>query len=929
MTPFIGNKKVNEFVNLLNLGINKLLKPIPIPTCKEEMRKKIDPSINPAILTTQSYKSLGKVAEEKIDNNNTPIQKSQMVISLCNQVISRNFEFAFSFINNLSSNKDTFITDCNKFPIIHYNAESGNSVSSVIYELIEYIKFCYETDSNFSKKLNEYGSKSLKTLGNTKWENLSEFDKAVILGVCNSIGGWTSTMKVGSQVIIKDMENNNITNENINVIIQGGNSAGKKNCKIIARNDNGLTAQHLTLQQLELKQENCCNEQQQQQQQNIPNLNELLQAIKSCHEQYLKINKNSPSTQILLVLRSILQISAITDWNQAVQQGLIEKKDSLKLIEILCKLCSKCPVDCGMNFYQNTFTEAWERLLDTQESNFYLFTVPQLSEIDLNSDYGAIIKDFAQIDLKKLELSKKKSGSLTLKSTNSTTTNNEIINNNGSILNLSEFILPDSSYLTAFPEVQMQLGDHKMLLYWEKHIIPRIQDFVRGSLKTWEFDDFFEQIRQPLRKGEQSGALAVAYIICENKLPAGVILPDANHDWTTFSIEEIFVGQWAIAKILNKAGMLNSPFFNHQKKLGNLEVCVQVISVDVKSATVLVLYHDYENLQLLSIWLPITCLKPVENPLTPHANSFPKEKILVNFLSQIENIIALNARQTLLKFFSINAQSTAVQLKKEEILFRDFKLPVIEIIKWSVLDELSDDPIEGWLKFNGESISVDSSFAASAGKLRLLHNHNKKKFLEEVFHLKKDKKNLKLKGIQIFLNWLSNNADNSDSSSTLNSIISWIKTTFSSNIDFISSSVNRLDLHKQSLENNNKPFALSHFESSIDPISALCITFKDNATLCHCSGLKFFSDPDGINLIQVIQASKEKLRTKLAPILFKMSNVWCNYYFNAEILPPLLQDQSATTLPALVYGIPSGWSVCCWIIDSLTSSLMLSNNGFY
>ena len=51
-------------------------------------------------------------------------------------------------------------------------------------------------------------------------------------------------------------------------------------------------------------------------------------------------------------------------------------------------------------------------------------------------------------------------------------------------------------------------------------------DYTRSSFKAFEFEDFFEQLRQPLRVGNQNGAAEVAYIMCENRLPSGVILPD-------------------------------------------------------------------------------------------------------------------------------------------------------------------------------------------------------------------------------------------------------------------------------------------------------------------------------------------------------------------------------------------------------------------
>lgn len=86
------------------------------------------------------------------------------------------------------------------------------------------------------------------------------------------------------------------------------------------------------------------------------------------------------------------------------------------------------------------------------------------------------------------------------------------------------------------------MAENKLLKYWEKLVIPKIYDFVKSTLKAYELEDFFEQIRFPLRKGDQASAMKVAYIICEKNLPAGVVLPDANHDWNTISVEDVRVG---------------------------------------------------------------------------------------------------------------------------------------------------------------------------------------------------------------------------------------------------------------------------------------------------------------------------------------------------------------------------------------------------
>lgn len=65
-------------------------------------------------------------------------------------------------------------------------------------------------------------------------------------------------------------------------------------------------------------------------------------------------------------------------------------------------------------------------------------------------------------------------------------------------------------------------------------------------------EDFFEQLRQPLRVGDQNKASEIALILCDQKLPNGVVLPDNNHDWNAITIEEVVIGDNALAKLRHK-----------------------------------------------------------------------------------------------------------------------------------------------------------------------------------------------------------------------------------------------------------------------------------------------------------------------------------------------------------------------------------------
>mmetsp|Transcript_5971 Transcript_5971/g.5268 ORF Transcript_5971/g.5268 Transcript_5971/m.5268 type:complete len:372 (+) Transcript_5971:3382-4497(+) len=259
-----------------------------------------------------------------------------------------------------------------------------------------------------------------------------------------------------------------------------------------------------------------------------------------------------------------------------------------------------------------------------------------------------------------------------------------------------EGLLPNSPYISSLPEYQPLVSEYKMLKYWEKHIIPKIQDFVRSSYKPWEFEEFFEQLRQPLRKGDHNKAAEIAYILCDQRLPNGCVLPDANHDWSTISIEEIVLGTWAIASIHNKSNKLISPFFQPQSRIGNKDVLVQLLATDQKTSSVLALYHDFENLQTVTVWLPVINIKPLELPLGTPPVFDSEAQIMENFEVSTSRSIAFLARDTILKFFNFN-RNEVERLKKETQIMGGNNFSFVNLLKWSILDDLAEDPVEGWL----------------------------------------------------------------------------------------------------------------------------------------------------------------------------------------------------------------------------------------
>jgi len=132
-------------------------------------------------------------------------------------------------------------------------------------------------------------------------------------------------------------------------------------------------------------------------------------------------------------------------------------------------------------------------------------------------------------------------------------------------------------------------------------------------------------------------------------------------------------------------------------------------------------------------------------------------------------------------------------------------------------------------------------------------------------------------------------------------------------IDFITNQAcYSIDLFKAFTEGQSllqgQTFPLNRFDqalakSGLEAISAIIVVFKSSAKLCLCSGLKFYSDEKGLDLLDQVQAGKET-RTNLTPLAFSGADIFFSYYFNSEGLPTYLQNSQTSSLPCMVYAVP-------------------------
>lgn len=145
---------------------------------------------------------------------------------------------------------------------------------------------------------------------------------------------------------------------------------------------------------------------------------------------------------------------------------------------------------------------------------------------------------------------------------------------------------------------------NRMLRYWEKHIIPRVQDYVRGSFKDYEMEYFFESLRQPLRAGQQDAAVKIAYTLCGGRLPEGVAVPGADRDWDALLIDEVAVGAAVLVR-------------DHEP--------ARVKALDLGRDLVLV--QHYGQGRFRDRWVDVAALKP--DPRAPEPRPPPSHDAMV------------------------------------------------------------------------------------------------------------------------------------------------------------------------------------------------------------------------------------------------------------------------------------------------------------
>ena len=121
----------------------------------------------------------------------------------------------------------------------------------------------------------------------------------------------------------------------------------------------------------------------------------------------------------------------------------------------------------------------------------------------------------------------------------------------------------------------------------------------------------------PLRKNDQLEAKKIAYVICDNKLPQGAVLPDSNHNWNSLTIEEVSIGQDVLIKLPKNKSEVSSPLLGSH---GQDYRVGQVVFIDLKNSSILVRHRIPEYAIFCFSWVPVNTLEGVERPIAHYSN---------------------------------------------------------------------------------------------------------------------------------------------------------------------------------------------------------------------------------------------------------------------------------------------------------------------
>ena len=106
---------------------------------------------------------------------------------------------------------------------------------------------------------------------------------------------------------------------------------------------------------------------------------------------------------------------------------------------------------------------------------------------------------------------------------------------------------------------------------------------------------------------------------------------------------------------------------------------------------------------------------------------------------------------------------------------------------------------------------------------------------------------------------------------------------------------------------------LNRFEGA----KSLILSFKKDARLAVCSGIRFYNDKFGYNEVIHVYAAKIE-KSDFEPIEFKEPNIYCRFYSNKECLSIAEQSNyKIHPLEGTVFAVDDMWTIGCFIAQQV------------
>lgn len=866
-----------EVADLFEKAYNNQLTPVPSnPYMKSEAKaKKLTTGV-----TVEASFPLAPKPPKGGNNNNAPppppivLAKARLVVSLCEKSL---FEGTEKFLDSLRRGQ----TKCKHMQHVKYAeidqlqlpAVVGASYSLSVQELVNLLREMLGTEANESwrKYVRKSVDSAFATLGKERWAKLSEADQELTFGSLVLVCGWFRCIRPGTEVeAVVD------NSSEVCTVVAGGFGTGSGNVAVIVNGDENLNVHQIPLKLVKVlgvrkgAKEVAVDE------------SMLIRALLNIHQECMEPH-STPGGMPEIVRLFLLKIAMETPWKRGAP-------DAERLMTVLADLAKSNDSEIIKHASDDKLAESWERLIEKADARSTAFYVPRRCREQKESQ--------GTVEVGKI----------------------------GGLKGMFEYVQPISSYLKSLPGKRADSHSEteaalKLLNYWEKHIIPLIQDMVRNAYKPWENLYYFEQLRDRLRKGDIDKAMEDALVICDQHLPANCVLPKDNRDWSAFVNEECIAGTWATARVeLRKESLASHPMIARIVTQRSAELPVLIKAADWRIQGALCVFADPETMRCYPLLLPIDSLKEQVHPLPVPAGCYTADELTSEFSNACKELTISCALKTFVSLY--NAAPPERGLKSPD---------VAELAHWIVMDELRQDNVEGWLSyaqpilelgiFGGKSPQVDSSLIS-----KVLKKANRLNIAQVAEN--------KLSRLEAHIKSVASRADLSE----IVCLHKWCIDAWQSLADQINASTatmsltdaaevfTRADLANGGFikgKDGNIIFPLHTYAKGKGDNGAAVITFEISAFLSPNSKLKFYSDPFGQNLVYQINVGKSPIQS-IPPIVINHGKVWCHFHQGTTANLSIAQQEKTvpSSLPCCITLIPAAWTTACWLTETLTTCLL-------